>query len=110
MSDTNWKKEITTAMEKHSETWNDVVYFCIAKHHSRYEEELEASDLVPPEDLEKALLRTFDGGLGGNEGFAFTLWTHKRVYFPVDYDGAEWAESVPRDPCDEMTQHIGGGG
>jgi len=51
----------------------------------------------------------FYPGYGRPEGIPFTLWTHKRVYFPVQYDGSEWVTSVPRDPCEEVTSHVGGG-
>ena len=51
----------------------------------------------------------FYRGYGGREGEPFTAWTEARVYFPAVYDGAEWVESVPRDPCDEVTDHVGGG-
>ena len=50
----------------------------------------------------------FDDSFGCSEGKPFTLWTTKRVYFPVVYDGAEWVGSAPRDPCDEATEHAGG--
>ena len=50
----------------------------------------------------------FDSGYGGSRGKPFTLWTKTRVYFPVVYDGAEWVSSVPRDPCDAPTLHVGG--
>jgi len=50
----------------------------------------------------------FYPGYGRPEGIPFTLWTHKRVYFPVQYDGSEWVTSVPRDPCEEVTSHVGG--
>lgn len=51
----------------------------------------------------------FDSGYGGEEGVHFTAWTADRVYFPACYDGAEWIEAVPRNPCDQATGHIGGG-
>jgi len=51
----------------------------------------------------------FDDGFGGAEGQHFTAWSKTRVYFPVVYDGAEWVESVPRNPCTEACEHIGGG-
>lgn len=51
----------------------------------------------------------FDSGYGVSKGRLFTLWTEKRVYFPVCYDGAEWVGSVPRNPCLETTEHFGGG-
>lgn len=52
----------------------------------------------------------FDAGYGSKNGKPFTAWTATRVYFPVDYDGAEAAGSAPRAPCDEATEHQGGGG
>ena len=52
----------------------------------------------------------FDGGYGGVCGEPFTLWTKRRVYFPVKYDGAEWAGSASRNPDGEPTEHLGGGG
>lgn len=63
-------------------------------------------EFVFPEDLDWN--RKFYGGYGGPEGVPFTAWTKERVYFPVVYDGAEWVESVPRNPCDEALDHRGG--
>ena len=40
---------------------------------------------------------------------AFTAWTPTRVLFPATYDSVSWVESVPRDPCDEVTALVGGG-
>ena len=57
----------------------------------------------------KELSRKFDDGYGGTEGSAFTAWGERYVYFPVCYDGAEWVGSAPRNPCDEETEHQGGG-
>lgn len=53
--------------------------------------------------------RAFDDGYGGTEGWHFTVWTAERVYFPACYDGSEWADSAPRNPCPIPTEHIGGG-
>ena len=50
----------------------------------------------------------FDAGFGGSNGKPFTLWTEDRVYFPAVYDGSEWVASAPRNPCDEVTFHVGG--
>lgn len=52
--------------------------------------------------------KAFDSGFGGSEGQPFTTWSETRVYFPAVYDGAEWVASVPRNPCDEATKHVGG--
>lgn len=41
-------------------------------------------------------------------GLHFTLWTEKRVYFPGVYDNFEFVASVPRNPCDEETEPVGG--
>ena len=40
-------------------------------------------------------------------GTAWTVWTARRVYFPVGYDGVEWAESVSRNPYEEAPEHHG---
>ena len=57
---------------------------------------------------EEGLNKEFDDGYGGSEGEPFTAWGEKYVYFPVVYDGAEWAGSAPRNPCDEKCYHVGG--
>lgn len=48
-------------------------------------------------------------GYNTPEGCSFTVWTKDRVYFPACYDSWEWIASVPRDPCDEATEHVGSG-
>lgn len=85
---TTWRKEITELLEINGESWADV------EHHTLTEEEL---------DME------FYSEYGTESGKPFTLWTKDRVYFPACYDGSEWVASVPRNPCDEITRHIGGG-
>jgi len=84
---TCWKELIETAMADHGEVWEDII----------------ASTFKDEEELVK-----FYDGYGGPAGISFTAWTETRVYFPVVYDGAEWAESVPRNPCDKVTGHVGG--
>jgi len=87
MSDTTWRKEISAALKSAGEKWTDV------ESNTLSEAELDV---------------VFDGGYGGSEGKAFTMWTHNRVYFPVVYDGAEWVESVSRNPDGKPTRHKGG--
>lgn len=53
--------------------------------------------------------RRFDAGHRLVNGWLFTIWTADRVYFPACYDGAEWIASVPRHPCAEAVEHVGGG-
>ena len=86
-SDCSWRELIEREMERHGECWDDVEDMTLSA------EEVD---------------RKFDGGYGGSEGVPFTLWTANRVYFPGVYDGAEWCESVPRNPCDEAKEHVGG--
>lgn len=61
---------------------------------------------ISPEGVN--LDKRFDNGYGGPEGACFTAWTQNRVVFPCCYDGSEWAESLPRNPSEEVTTHIGG--
>lgn len=58
---------------------------------------------------EEELDVVFYDGFGVAEGKPFTAWTERRVYFPAMYDGSVWVASVPRNPCDEATEHVGGG-
>lgn len=51
----------------------------------------------------------FYAGYGGAYGPAILVWTEERVYFPVQYDGAEWLGSAPRNPTNEGQDHEGGG-
>jgi len=83
---TTWRELIYEEMKNQNESWADVV------SHTEF-------------DLD----RKFYGGYGISEGEPFTLWTKKRVYFPVVYDGMEWVSSVPRSPrSKEVTRHVGG--
>lgn len=69
----------------------------------------DSFDAVEKFNFAKGDLDTvFDGGYGTSRGSPFLLWTKTRVYFPVVYDGAEWAGSVPRNPCDDVCEHHGG--
>jgi len=90
MEDTisSWREDLTKAMQSHGETWGDVESCTLT------DEQLHAK---------------FDHGYGGTLGEPFTLWTKGRVYFPVQYDGSEWVESVPRNPDGKATPHFGGG-
>lgn len=84
-----WRQKISERMAGNGESFDDMVRCTLS------DAELDTR---------------FDDGFGSNEGKSFTLWTKARVYFPTDYDGLEGVRSVPRDPCDEATMHIGGGG
>ena len=52
----------------------------------------------------------FDGGFGLVKGRPFTAWSENFVYFPIEYDGQESIGSAPRNPCDYVSRHQGGGG
>ena len=81
-----WRNLITEEMKKFGESWGD-----------------EVACTLTDEELDEE----FDA-LGFIERRPFNLWTKKRVYFSLDYDCAEYCASVPRDPCNEATKHVGG--
>jgi hypothetical protein len=88
---TTWRKEIEAAMKTRKDSW--------------------ASDTICTLD-DEGLDKEFDDGFGGVQGKEFTLWTQNYVYFPVCYAGAEWCDSVPRNPGfphGKPTKHVGGG-
>ena len=57
---------------------------------------------------DEELTREFYDGHGGTEGAEFTAWGEKYVYFPIQYDGAEWVGYAPRNVCNIKTPHWGG--
>ena len=86
----HWKQKIETEMEKRGDTWDHI----------------EAA--IPSEDSKK-YEETFYAGYGSPEGEPFIVWTERYVYFPICYDGAEWVESVPRNPMyGYKPEHYGG--
>jgi hypothetical protein len=85
---TKWRDKITDEMRRHKDNWQNVV--------SMHPEEENWLDYL------------FDDDFGSIEGESFTVWTKKRVYFPVTYDGSEWVGSVSRAPDGKSTEHIGG--
>ncbi len=82
---TTWRSMITYEMKVRNETWDDVVACTL------YDEILDVE---------------FDDDYGTAEGKPFTLWTKNRVYFPTEYDGQESVASAPRNPCDEVMDHV----
>ena len=49
-------------------------------------------------------------GFGGTQCTAFHLYSKSVILFMGCYDGAEWVESIPRDPNEEReVEHVGGG-
>lgn len=84
-----WRKMIENEMSVHNDSFDNIVHQI--------------------GETENWLDINFKNGYGGTEGPPFTLWTNERVYFPVQYDGSEWVSSVPRNPNNEITYHVGGG-
>ena len=66
------------------------------------------ADLVCTLDDEQLALM-FDCDYGGTRGDSFTAWGKNWVYFPLCYDGSEWVGRAPRNPCDIVMDHQGGG-
>ena len=96
-----WRDLILEEAGKHEESLDDMILVFGWNHH--------ALGALPSEPLTKyeILDLVFDAGYGATEGYVFTGWTENRVYFPGQYDGSEWCASVPRNPCDVATEHIG---
>jgi hypothetical protein len=90
----SWKNMIEEVMKENKENWGSIVHKAIlCKDGRTKDEEFE---------------RKFNPDFGLSKGSPFTVWTEKYVYFPAVYDGSEWVECVPRNPCDEPTDHVGG--
>ena len=83
---TTWRLELSFELEKNNESWEDV-----------------ESTTLSEEDMDKE----FSSGYGVLGGCAFTLWTKNKVYFPICYDGSEWAGSAARNPDGGVTKHQG---
>lgn len=99
MSETG-RQHLIRGLEQHGETLEDIVSIVYG-----------AKTWGPPgpDDPEQYFkMVPIDSGYGGFEGATFTAWTTSRVYFWVEYDGAQWVDSVPRNPCDEVVTGIGG--
>lgn len=98
-----WRELIAAEMAEHGDTFDDVQRIVFGR---RYVPS-QWVDPVPGE-----IDRKFDAGHGN--GAPFTAWTARRVYFPAFVSGCcnveEWCASVPRNPCDEATDHVGGFG
>lgn len=84
----SWEQLFAEAFELTGESWADVVSSTMTS------EEMRAK---------------FHAGYGGTEGIAFTVWTERKVYFPICYDGSEWVGFVSRNPDGQPTEHQGGG-
>jgi hypothetical protein len=82
-----WKQLIEDEFKYSGDTWGDVVSSTLS---------------------EDELNEEFDNGWGLTQGKFFTLWTTKYAYFPVMYDGSEWAGYVSRNPDGVPTEHVGG--
>ena len=83
----NWKSMLDEAMTACGDDWAEV----------------EANTMTDAD-----MAKEFNAGFGGSEGCAFTVWTKRRVFFPIVYDGAEWVGSVSRHPDGKPTDHQGG--
>jgi hypothetical protein len=93
MSLVTWRQLITNALAAQGETWKDVEEVALGRD--------------PWTNEPGSLDRGFDSDFGVAEGCPFTVWTHARVYVPVEYDGAEGVASVSRHPDGQPTPHLG---
>jgi hypothetical protein len=91
----NWRKNLESLLLRNEDKLEELVI-------------QESGEPVRATIDHPSFTREFDGGFGCSEGCSFTAWGEKYVYFPAVYDGSEWIECVPRNPCLEATFHIGG--
>lgn len=103
-----WRMLIGEALKDAEESWEDVE--CIVFGIPRGYDPEWYGPLPDPADTEECLEMPFDKGFGSTNGMPFTMWTAERVYFPACYDGAEWVDSVQRNPVNpHAKEHVGGG-
>ncbi len=109
---------MTSQKDKTITTWKESIQFKMSKVcgcdggiHSHDETDCDADSwdnfcycTISDDELEEEC----DFGFGIETGKPFTLWTKNWVYFPVMYDGSEWVECVPRNPCNISSNHVGG--
>ena len=84
-----WKKKLTEAMKRYGDAWENIIYVHLS-------------------EVDRGETEWYDVELDGG-GVSFIVWTAVCVYFPIIYDGAEWAEGVPRYPTNGVeASHFGG--
>ena len=115
------REVITKEMTKHGDVWENVSSYAIevkadmigdpvlwqgeeVEHPHDENGDIFGVKLTPTEQTE-ALDKPF---LKEWIPYYFTLWTKERVYFPAEYDSHQWCDSLPRNPCNEATRHVGG--
>jgi len=105
---TTWRNLIAREMERHDDCFDNHVASAAVMPERWDDEDSVLKEAFTFED-DSWLDLAFYPGYGSAEGAEFTLWTCKRVYFPVRYDGSEWCGSVSRNPNGKVTPHQGGG-
>ncbi len=101
----SWRELIGEELARTGETWSDVETVVFSARRWTWGTPADDPD---PGDWQACLDQPFDAGYGLPRGLPFTMWTRRRVYFPVEYDGSESCASVPRHPCPEAVDHISG--
>ena len=105
-----WRKDILYEMAKVGETMDDVICAVPSLDKPLVMKKIRPLVMWNPGKKKYAKISWLDvpfGELPRQE--SFTIWTEKRVYFPGTYDGYYWCDSVPRNPCKEETDPVGGG-
>lgn len=91
-----WRELIAKEMADYGETWDDVVATALGKARSYCD---ERDDLVEYQvELDHQ----------ANDEHPLTVWTKRRVYFPVCYDSRVWVRSASREPDGEPMIAVGG--
>lgn len=88
----------TVYVKDYTETWRDLIDEAMGDD--------DCWENVVAIASEEGLYTPFNPELGSHEGSPFTVWTKEYVYFPKEYDGAEYAVRVARNPNGIATEHV----
>ena len=70
--------------------------------------DIQFNKLLKWDDVKDLLHYKFDDSFGSEECHPITVWTTTKVMFIGYYDGSTWITTVPRNPCDDIPQFVGG--
>lgn len=115
-----WRAMLEREMEARDDSTPSYKLAFLARPSERFKDAIACFDpedlgqlpeVLPDGDFSSLWLDLkFNGAGAWQEGFVdFTIWSHYRVYFPVQYDSSWRVGSVPRNPCEEVANYFGGG-
>lgn len=103
----NWRELLNDILSVSKETWDDIeaMEFTIDKeahtgHCNEYPfaDETDTRILSDLTDDEKLDIDFYVGDYGTSCPIQIVAWTKNRVYFSRDYEGADYIDSIKRNP------------